>query len=504
MPASAIGIDIGGTHMRAARVTLDGVIEARARAPSGRDPQLVLRRIEELIAEIDDASVVRIGIGVPGRVDFEAGRVLSGGYVDLSGIDLADRLTGRFGRPVVIDNDCSMALVAEAAVGAARGARHVVMLTIGTGIGGAILDSGRIARGRGAAGQLGHVIVDPAGRACLCGRHGCIETVSSGTALGVHIREAGLPATVTANELLTRRAEGDDAARRVLEAWAAPLRLAIDSLVAVHDPELVVLGGGLGEAASAALAGIEAPASWYASPVVPARLGDDAGVIGAALATPPAARGPKRVVLVNGVPASGKSTVAAGLSEATGWPRIALDTVKTPFLEEIEGVDRPFNRVLGRASLKAMFAVVAEAPAGTTFVLDAWFGFQPRPLVLALLAASGAAEVAEVWCTAPSATIGERYLRRVGTRAPGHPGADYVPELVALAERAEPVGLCTPVAIDTQLPLDVDALCERLTRGWVPMPTPDMTAVEDTQKVERSPVDVETARVRGMAGNASA
>ncbi|WP_082652761.1 ROK family protein [Aureimonas sp. AU12] len=502
MPASAIGIDIGGTHLRAARVTLGGVIEARARAPSARDQQVVLDRIEEMIAELDDASVVRIGIGVPGRVDFEAGRVLSGGYVDLSGIDIADRLTGRFGRPVVIDNDCSMALVAEAAVGAARGARHVVMLTIGTGIGGAVLEAGRLARGRGAAGQLGHVIVDPAGRPCLCGRYGCVETVSSGTALGVHIREAGLTPDVTASELLARRAAGDEAARHVLHAWAAPLRLGIDSLVAVHDPEFVVLGGGLGEAACAALAGIEAPASWYASPVVPARLGDDAGVIGAALALPPAKRAPKRVVLVNGVPASGKSTVAAGLTQATGWPRLSLDTVKTPFLEEIEAVDRPFNRVLGRASLKAMFAIVAEAPAGTTFVLDAWFGFQPRPLVLDLLATSGAAEVAEVWCTAPPATIGERYLRRVSARAPGHPGADYVPELVALAERAEPVGLHPPIAIDTRLPLDLDALRDALARAWVPVP--DTAPAADTGKPDPARADAEAPSVKTTARDATA
>ena len=78
------------------------------------------------------------------------------------------------------------------------------------------------------------------------------------------------------------------------------------------------------------------------------------------------------------------------LSKATGWPVLSLDTIKNPFLGEIEGVDRPFNRKLGRASLKAMFAIVAEAPAGTTMILDAWFGFQPRELVLELIASSGA------------------------------------------------------------------------------------------------------------------
>ncbi|MBB3950768.1 ROK family protein [Aureimonas jatrophae] len=465
---SAIGIDIGGTHLRAARVAPDGAIEARARASSDRDPAVVVERIAHLIEAVDQPGVVRIGIGVPGRVDFASGRVLSGGYVDLSGTDLRGLLEARFGRPVVVDNDCSMALVAESAVGAARGRHSAVMLTIGTGIGGAVMDEGRIVRGRGAAGQLGHVGVDPAGRPCLCGRRGCVETVSSGTALGVHIREAGLPPETTAAELLGRRADGDAKARAVLMSWAGPLRLAIDSLVAVHDPEVVVLGGGLGAAAAAALDGIEVPASWYHSPVVPAQLGDDAGVIGAALLLPPGTRngGKKRVVLVNGVPASGKSTVAQAISQAAGWPLLSLDTVKTPFLDEIEGVDRPFNRRLGRASLRALFELVREAPAGTGVVIDAWFGFQPHAFTAELLALSGADEFAEVWCTAPPEVIGERYLARVGSRSAAHPGAEYVPELVALARRAEPLRFGPVVEVDTRAPADPDALWREVADRW--------------------------------------
>ncbi|WP_062016098.1 ROK family protein [Aureimonas sp. AU4] len=465
----AIGIDIGGTHLRAARVSPDGAIEARARGMSDRDPAVVIQRIAYLIEAVDQTGVARIGIGVPGRVDFEHGRVLSGGYVDLSGTDLRGLLEARFHRPVVVDNDCSMALVAESAVGAARGRRSAVMLTIGTGIGGAVMDEGRIVRGRGAAGQLGHIGVDPAGRLCLCGRRGCVETVSSGTALGVHIREAGLPPETTAAELLARRAEGDVVAREVLARWAGPLRLAIDSLVAVHDPEVVVLGGGLGGAAVAALEGIEAPASWYRSPVVAAQLGDDAGVIGAALIAPPGTpheAGPKRVVLVNGVPASGKSTVAGAISRATGWPLLSLDTVKTPFLDEIEGVDRPFNRRLGRATLRALFELVREAPAGTGVVMDAWFGFQPPEFTAELLALSGAGEFAEVWCAAPPEVIGERYLARVGHRSAAHPGVDYVPELVALARRAGPLRFGPVAEVDTRVPVDADALLRRIAGGW--------------------------------------
>ncbi|GGD98283.1 hypothetical protein GCM10011390_16310 [Aureimonas endophytica] len=460
--ATAIGIDIGGTHLRAARVDAEGRILARARAASAADPETVLARIASLVAEIDDAGVAGIGVGVPGRVDFAGRKVLSGGYVDLSKIDLAARLEGEFARPVTIDNDCSMALVAESAVGAAKGAGNIVMLTIGTGIGGAAMENGRIVRARGTAGQFGHVSIDPAGRPCVCGKRGCVETVSSGTALGRHIGEAGLPAATTAAELLARRDAGDAVAAGILRAWAAPLRIAVDDLVAVLDPDVVILGGGLGQAAAAALEGVEAPRSWYESRIAPAALGDDAGVIGAALASLPKGEKGKRLVMVNGVPASGKSGVAKALSQATGWPLLSLDTVKNPFLDEIEGVDRPFNRKLGRASMKAMFALLAEAPAGTTAIMDAWFGFQPREFVEGLIAEAGLDRIAELWCTAPAEAIGARYGARAAGRRPGHPGADYVPELIALAERAEPFDAGPRRVVETTGPMDVAAI-----EAWV-------------------------------------
>ncbi|KAB0681860.1 ROK family protein [Aureimonas leprariae] len=465
-PRTAIGIDIGGTHLRAARVSRDGAIQQHAKAPSAADAASVLDRIARLIEQVDDASVAGIGIGIPGRVDFASRRVLSGGYVDLSKVNLADEIEQRFRRPVTVDNDCSMALVAECAVGAAAGARNVVMLTIGTGIGGAIMEGGHIVRARGTAGQLGHVPVDPRGLPCVCGRRGCVETVSSGTALGRHIADGGFPIGTTAAELLSLRERCDDAARRVLHAWAAPLRVAIDGLVAALDPEVVVLGGGLGRAAFEALAGVETAPSWYESRVVPAALGDEAGAIGAALASLPGPARIKRLVIVNGVPASGKSGVAHALSRETGWPVLSLDTVKNPFLEEIEGVDRPFNRKLGRASMRAMFALVKEAPAGTTAIMDAWFGFQPRDWIEALIADAGVDALTEIWCSAPPEVIGRRYGERAALRLPGHPGADYVPELVELADRARPLGFGRYFEIDTTRSLEVADLRGRLEAAF--------------------------------------
>ena len=280
--AAAIGVDIGGTHIRAARISATGEVLAWAARPTPATP-LVVDCIGELARTLDEPSVSAIGIGVPGRVDARSGRILSGGYVDLSAYSLAHAVERMTGRPAFLDNDGNMALTAEHTVGAVRGANTIVMFTIGTGIGGAVIADGKLLRGRAAAGQMGHITVDSGGRACLCGRHGCVETTSSGTALRQHMAEAGLAAGSSVEMLLSRSADGDTAACSVLAAWAAPMRTAIDTAVAIFDPDLVVLGGGLGAAMHQALAAFPAETPWYRCEVVPALLGDRAGVIGAGL-----------------------------------------------------------------------------------------------------------------------------------------------------------------------------------------------------------------------------
>ena len=281
----AIGIDIGGTNLRVARVAASGAILASVCERISRDPWAALERIIALAHEVDGGGVEGLGVGIPGRVDAASRRVLSGGFINLADVALAERLEAAIGKPVVLDCDCNMALIAELRAGAARGCRDAVMLTIGTGIGGAIALDGVIARGRGSAGQLGHLTVDVGGLPCACGRRGCVETTSSGTALGRLIGEAGLAADTRIEALLDGTA--GDAGTRVLTAWIAPLRAAIDSLVAAADPEIVLLGGGLGGAACRALVLAPAASEWYRSPVVAAALGDDAGGVGAALSALP-------------------------------------------------------------------------------------------------------------------------------------------------------------------------------------------------------------------------
>lgn len=455
----AIGIDVGGTNLRAARVSAEGRVLARERLPTRREGRAVMDDCLRLIAGLMTPEVAGIGIGLPCRVDPMRRRVQAGGYVDLSTLDPWDEVRAATGLTPEIENDATMALLGEVAFGAARGLQSVVALTIGTGIGGAILDRGQVLRGRDTAGQLGHLIVNPGGHLCVCGARGCVEAESAGTAFARHLADHGFPAGTRAEALAL---SDDPRAAAVLRAWAGPLRMAIDNLSVTLAPEALVIGGGAGAGMVAALGLIgKGTGDWFDISVRAAELGDDAGVIGAA-ASALRARPVKRAVLVNGVPASGKSGVARALVAETGWPILSLDTVKEPFLRELAPVDRPFNRRLGQAAYQAIFGVMAEAPAGSTFILDAWFGFQPETVLAEGLARAGIGAVAEIWCATDPQEIGRRYATRAQGRAPGHPGAEYVPELVDLATRAAPAGTRPVLRVDTALPPDGRALA-----GWL-------------------------------------
>lgn len=278
---TAIGIDIGGTNLRAAVVSEAGEVLAHRSCPTVRNAEALISDLDRLVRELRQPATAAIGLGIPGRVDAQNGQVYPGGYVDLSCFGVVRHFEGGFGLPAFADNDGNMALLAEARLGAARGIEHAVMLTIGTGIGGAILAGGSIFHGGGTAGQLGHISVQMDGKPCSCGRRGCLETESSGTSLKRHLAEAGLPADTRISDILN----ADTAAtRQVLLAWIKPLRAGIDGLIACFSPELVIVGGGLGAAACEALQAVAAESPSFQSKAVPAELGDNAGVVGAGLA----------------------------------------------------------------------------------------------------------------------------------------------------------------------------------------------------------------------------
>ena len=335
------------------------------------------------------------------------------------------------------------------------------------------MEGGRIVNGRRSAGQFGHLVVNHAGRPCVCGQRGCLETESSGTSLRRHLDEAGYPPDTRFEDILPPARAGEERALSVMTRWAAPLQAAIGTLSAAFDPQVLLLGGGMGQAAIHALGFLPKLEGWYDCDVRAAALGDDAGIIGAGLAAraaaaeqshnAPTVRRSKRVVLVNGVPASGKSRLSKAISRQLGWPVLALDTIKDPFLRHIEGVDRLFNRTLGKASYQAMFSVVRDAPYGSAFIVDAWFGFQPLTLLVEHLASAGVTDIAEIWCHAPGEVLAQRYSARLDDRLPGHPGAEYVPELVELAKHAAPTRLGPVFDIDTSQPFTVDDVTAWLT-----------------------------------------
>jgi len=218
------------------------------------------------------------------------------------GAELADRLSV----PVTVDNDATCATLAEVELGAARGASDVVLVTLGTGIGGGIVAGGLLQRGaNGFAGEPGHMVVDPNGPPCPCGRRGCWERYASGSGLGRMGREAaeagrsprlvelagGDPEAVRGEHVTTAAAEGDEGALGVCRDFGWWAALGIANLIDLLDPEIVVIGGGLVDAGELLLRPIrDAIGSQVLSwahrpdvPVVPATLGADAGAIGAAL-----------------------------------------------------------------------------------------------------------------------------------------------------------------------------------------------------------------------------
>lgn len=287
---TAIGVDVGGTRIRAARIAPDGTLTARVEEPTDRTRDGFAAQITRLVGALRETGTVAVGVGLPGRVDGPAQQVRSAGYLDIAALDVAGLLRAATGLRVRIENDAAMALAAEAR-GRPEAAGLVSMVTVGTGIGGAARQAGAPWYGGGFAGQFGHMVVAPDGPLCNCGRRGCVETFSSGTALGRLLAEEGWPADTRAEDLLDRAEAGDGAAGALLDAWAAPLERALQSLVAVADPRLILIGGGLGEAMTRALARLPQASPWFPLPVAAGRLGDEAGVIGAGLAALDAGQG---------------------------------------------------------------------------------------------------------------------------------------------------------------------------------------------------------------------
>ena len=287
-----IGVDVGGTKILAAVVGAEGTLDAQLelRTPTGSQDKL-LAALEGLVDELlRSGRIAAVGFGLPSRIDQRFGRPVASVNIPLANVDFRDRMAARFGLPIGIDNDANAAAIAEWRFGAGRGVADLVMLTLGTGIGGGLVLGGRPYRGSiGAGAELGHIVIEHDGPLCPCGGRGHVEAVASGRAADQAAREL-LGPDATAHELVQRARAGEDAPRRVLAEIGRRLGSAIGSLVNVFNPELVVIGGGFADAGELVLGPARERALLEALPpardevrIVRAELGTEAGVIGAAL-----------------------------------------------------------------------------------------------------------------------------------------------------------------------------------------------------------------------------
>ncbi len=290
---NTLGIDIGGTKIAGARVSDAGEVLAwETRPTTPEDPEGIVNAIAELVTALDNGDCRPVvGVAVAAFVNRDRDSIFLSPNIAWPQFRLKDELEKRLGRGVVLENDANAAGWGEFQFGAARDATSMITLTIGTGVGGAIVDDGRLIMGGfGVAGELGHLIVEPNGHLCGCGNRGCLEQYASGTALMREARqELGNPA-LTQDELSDLLEQGDSRALKALNRIGQALGRGIASLVAVVDPELIVIGGGVAKAGEALLEPIRsgfhatyAPASQRpVATIVVATLGNTAGVVGAA------------------------------------------------------------------------------------------------------------------------------------------------------------------------------------------------------------------------------
>ena len=252
---STIGIDIGGTKTHVVRLT-DGVVDAETRVQTPPEPP-VSPSVLAAVRSVWSPGVKAVGAGIAGLVDTDAGRFVWGPHVAGTDVPVRAQLEGEFGLPAVVDNDVNAAAWGEMKVGAGFGYRHVLFVTLGTGIGGAIVTDGEVHRGAGFAGEFGHVRFEPGGPPCECGRSGCWETVASGPALERLARDhiaANPEGTLAARldgdidgETVTEAAlDGDESAAALVARVGADFGRGLCDLIAVLDPEIIVVGGGLG------------------------------------------------------------------------------------------------------------------------------------------------------------------------------------------------------------------------------------------------------------------
>ena len=304
-PEHYVGVELCASTARAALVSASG--EVVARRESAFASEEIAAQVARLVAELRDASPARVaavGVGLPGLVNPQTGRVIISS--DLPTVvrgDLRAELSKALSLPVMLDNDANAGAMGEYTSGAGRGSRNMFYVTIGTGIGGAIIIDGKLWRGAsGFAGEFGHITIDPEGVECTCGNVGCLETVASAPNIVRRTHERllrdstsslsrlGLNKDFTAADIAHEARGGDDFAALMMERTGRSIGTAIAAVINLLNPERIVLGGGVMDAGELILDPIIREAgrrsfqpNFESTQIVAATLGPDAAPIGAAL-----------------------------------------------------------------------------------------------------------------------------------------------------------------------------------------------------------------------------
>jgi len=287
----AIGIDVGGTKIAAGVIDPEGRILRRVERPTPTESRdEFLEVLDGIVDELRVDNVGAIGFGLPSTIDQRTGRVVGSVHVPLEDFDFRDHATERFSMPVAIDNDANAAAIAEWKIGAGRGTSHMIMLTLGTGVGGGLILDGKPYRGWvGAGAEIGHMVLEYGGEPCSgnCTGHGHFEQVSSGRAADRKAVELFGPGA-TGRELVGAAREGNQEALVAVIEIGKRLGAALGSLVNIFNPQLIVIGGGFSQARDLFLEpALETMKVEALRPgrdlvrVVPALLGPDAGLVGA-------------------------------------------------------------------------------------------------------------------------------------------------------------------------------------------------------------------------------
>jgi glucokinase len=301
-----IGVDLGGTKMLIGVLSDTEPRYEQREASKGQTEEELVELLVQEVCEARDArpAAAAVGLGIPATIDHDNGVAVAAVNLPLSNLAVRDIVSERVGLPVFVDNDGNVAALAEHLYGAAKGMPHIVMLTVGTGIGGGLILDGEVYRGStGAGAELGHVVIQADGPPCQgnCPNHGCVESLASGTALGREGRAAAESAPDSAlGKLLAEGEEidgravteaalaGDKTAISVFELIGSRLGVACSSFANIFQPDAIVVGGGVIAAGDLLLEPARRELRERAldpmnrTPILAATLGNDAGMIGAA------------------------------------------------------------------------------------------------------------------------------------------------------------------------------------------------------------------------------